>query len=147
MSKSKFMRNLLKPFIFSSYKEGQEEDIEKIAAQEQKAFSFQTLVSATKDFHPDNKLGQGGFGPVYKGKLVDGRIIAVKKLSQSSNQGKREFLNEAKLLARVQHRNVVTLLGYCAHNEEKLLVYEYVAHESLDKLLFSKFSSISSFST
>ncbi|KAK3027671.1 hypothetical protein RJ639_041908 [Escallonia herrerae] len=74
-----------------------------------------------------------------KGKLVDGRNIAVKKLSHSSNQGKKEFLNEAKLLARVQHRNVVTLFGYCAHNEEKLLVYEYVAHESLDRLLFSKF--------
>ena len=73
-----------------------------------------------------------------KGKLDDGREIAVKKLSQSSNQGKREFTNEAKLLARVQHRNVVNLLGYCAHGAEKLLVYEYVANESLDKILFSK---------
>lgn len=73
-----------------------------------------------------------------QGKLDDGRLIAVKKLSQNSNQGKREFLNEAKLLARVQHRNVVTLLGYCAHGAEKLLVYEYVANESLHKLLFSK---------
>lgn len=73
-----------------------------------------------------------------QGKLDDGRLIAVKKLSQNSNQGKREFLNEAKLLARVQHRNVVTLLGYCAHGAEKLLVYEYVTNESLHKLLFSK---------
>ena len=64
----------------------------------------------------------------------------MKKLSHSSNQGKKEFMNEAKLLARVQHRNVVNLLGYCVHGMEKLLVYEYVAHESLDKLLFSKFS-------
>lgn len=73
-----------------------------------------------------------------QGKLDDGRVIAVKKLSEKSSQGKREFLNEAKLLARVQHRNIVTLLGYCAHGAEKLLVYEYVANESLHKLLFSK---------
>ena len=72
--------------------------------------------------------------------MEDGREIAVKKLSHSSNQGKKEFMNEAKLLARVQHRNVVNLLGYCVHGVEKLLVDEYVAHESLDKLLFSKFS-------
>jgi serine/threonine protein kinase len=70
--------------------------------------------------------------------LSDGREVAVKKLSQTSNQGKKEFMNEAKLLARVQHKNVVNLLGYCVHGAEKLLVYEYVPHESLDKLLFSK---------
>lgn len=75
-----------------------------------------------------------------KGKLNDGREIAVKKLSHSSNQGAREFMNEAKLLAHVQHRNVVNLLGYCVHGVEKLLVYEYVYNESLDKLLFSTFS-------
>jgi len=111
-------------------------ELDKIAAQEQKQFSFETLVAATKNFHPDHKLGQGGFGPVFKGKLEDGREIAVKQLSQSSSQGKKEFTNEAKLLARVQHRNVVNLLGYCAHGPEKLLVYEYVANESLDKHLF-----------
>lgn len=62
----------------------------------------------------------------------------MKKLSHSSNQGKKEFMNEAKLLARVQHRNIVNLLGYCVYGMEKLLVYEYVANESLDKFLFSK---------
>ena len=66
----------------------------------------------------------------------------MKKLSQSSSQGKKEFQNEAKLLARVQHRNVVNLLGYCVHGAEKLLVYEYVMNESLDKHLFSKFYSV-----
>ncbi|GMP93407.1 hypothetical protein CsSME_00043261 [Camellia sinensis var. sinensis] len=130
-----FMKNFLKPF--KSDKDGnKEEELTKIAAQEQKQFLFETLVSATKGFHPDHKLGEGGFGPVYKGKLDDGREIAVKKLAQSSGQGKKEFMNEAKLLARVQHRNVVNLLGYCAHGAEKLLVYEYVVHESLDKYLF-----------
>ena len=71
--------------------------------------------------------------------MDDGREIAVKKLSHTSNQGKKEFQNEAKLLARVQHRNVVNLLGYCVHGAEKLLVYEYVANESIDKYLFSKY--------
>lgn len=133
----KFFDGLLKHFNLGSSREGDnEEDLEKIAAREQKHFPFEALVSATKNFHPSNKLGEGGFGPVYKGKLDDGREIAVKKLSHSSNQGKKEFENEAKLLARVQHRNVVNLLGYCAHGAEKLLIYEYVINESLDKLLF-----------
>lgn len=133
----KFFDGLLKHFNLGSRREGDnEEDLEKIAAREQKHFPFEALVSATKNFHPSNKLGEGGFGPVFKGKLDDGREIAVKKLSHSSNQGKKEFENEAKLLARVQHRNVVNLLGYCAHGAEKLLIYEYVINESLDKVLF-----------
>ncbi|GJX44878.1 putative receptor-like protein kinase [Tanacetum coccineum] len=111
-----------------------EEEVERVGVpQEQKIFTFQALISATNNF--ENKLGQGGFGPVFKGKLYDGREIAVKKLSETSKQGKREFTNEAKLLACIQHRNVVSLFGFCAI-PEKLLVYEYVANESLDKLLF-----------
>jgi serine/threonine protein kinase len=73
-----------------------------------------------------------------KGKLNDGREIAVKKLSLGSNQGKTQFVAEAKLLTRVQHRNVVNLYGYCIHGREKLLVYEYISRESLDKFLFSE---------
>ncbi|XP_034699619.1 cysteine-rich receptor-like protein kinase 10 [Vitis riparia] len=135
MKPKNFFQNIMKPFKFSSSREGQkEEDLEKIAAQEQKLFPFETLVAATKNFH--QKLGEGGFGPVFKGRLEDGREIAVKKLSQNSNQGKKEFENEAKLLARVQHRNVVNLLGYCTRGAEKLLVYEYISNESLDKFLF-----------
>ncbi|CAN8235686.1 unnamed protein product [Cochlearia groenlandica] len=130
-----FFQNIIKPFKKSTHR-GLEDDIEKIAALEQKVFSFQTLVSATKDFHHTHKLGEGGFGPVFKGRLPDGRDIAVKKLAQASRQGKNEFVNEAKLLAKVQHRNVVNLWGYCTHGDEKLLVYEYVANESLDKVLF-----------
>ncbi|KAF3535545.1 hypothetical protein F2Q69_00020471 [Brassica cretica] len=130
-----FFQNIIKPFKRTS-NSGLEDDIERIAALEQKVFSFQVLVSATKDFNPTHKLGEGGFGPVFKGRLCDGRDIAVKKLSQASRQGKNEFVNEAKLLAKVQHRNVVNLWGYCTHGDDKLLVYEYVANESLDKVLF-----------
>ncbi|XP_022991503.1 cysteine-rich receptor-like protein kinase 10 [Cucurbita maxima] len=110
------------------------EYLEQIAAK--RLIPFQTLAQATNNFHPNHKLGEGGFGPVYKGKLKDGRVIAVKKLSHHSKQGRREFMSEAKLLGGVQHRNVVALLGYCVHGSEKLLVYEYVSNESLDKLLF-----------
>ncbi|KAH0897564.1 hypothetical protein HID58_047132 [Brassica napus] len=140
-----FFQNIIKPFKRTS-NSGLEDDIERIAALEQKVFSFQVLVSATKDFNPAHKLGEGGFGPVFKGRLPDGRDIAVKKLSQASRQGKNEFVNEAKLLAKVQHRNVVNLWGYCTHGDDKLLVYEYVANESLDKVLFSKFSFLLIFS-
>ncbi|KAJ0231962.1 Protein kinase domain-containing protein [Hirschfeldia incana] len=130
-----FFQNIIKPFKRTS-NSGLEDDIERIAALEQKVFSFQVLVSATKDFNLTHKLGEGGFGPVFKGRLPDGRDVAVKKLSQASRQGKNEFVNEAKLLAKVQHRNVVNLWGYCTHGDDKLLVYEYVANESLDKVLF-----------
>ncbi|CAJ2677688.1 unnamed protein product [Trifolium pratense] len=133
-----FLHSLIKHFKFGSTTErNNEADLQRMASQEQKIFSYETLVSATKNFNAVHKLGEGGFGPVFKGKLIDGREVAVKKLSHTSNQGKKEFMNEAKLLARVQHKNVVNLLGYCVHGAEKLLVYEYVPHESLDKLLFT----------
>uniref|UniRef100_A0A453KT05 non-specific serine/threonine protein kinase n=1 Tax=Aegilops tauschii subsp. strangulata TaxID=200361 RepID=A0A453KT05_AEGTS len=116
----------------------EEEDLEAIAAREQRAFRYEALAAATRNFSEKQKLGQGGFGPVYRGQLADGRDVAVKRLGAGSRQGAREFKNEANLLSRVQHRNVVNLLGYCAHGaDEKLLVYEYVPNESLDKILFS----------
>ncbi|KZV19542.1 cysteine-rich receptor-like protein kinase 10, partial [Dorcoceras hygrometricum] len=137
MTKSKSLfQNLIKPFTSRARKDQNEEDLEEIAAQTHKQFSFETLAKATNNFHPDQKLGEGGFGPVFKGKLADGRLVAVKKLSQRSSQGKKEFQNEASLLALVQHRNVVNLLGFCVKGAEKLLVYEYVANESLDKHIF-----------
>eukprot|EP01018_Ginkgo_biloba_P036207 Gb_02280 [translate_table: standard] len=103
---------------------------------EQMVFSLKTLKAATHNFHKDNKLGEGGFGPVYKGRLLDGKEIAVKKLSVRSVQGKREFMNEVKLVAKVQHRNLVKLLGCCSEGPEKLLVYEYLPNKSLDTILF-----------
>ncbi|GLJ37779.1 hypothetical protein SUGI_0767880 [Cryptomeria japonica] len=102
----------------------------------QVVFNLETLVEATRNFHEENKLGEGGFGPVYKGTMPDGREVAVKKLSTKSSQGNKEFLNEVKLVAKIQHRNLVNLLGCCVERSERLLVYEYLANKSLDKILF-----------
>ncbi|XP_058073039.1 receptor-like serine/threonine-protein kinase SD1-8 isoform X1 [Magnolia sinica] len=99
-------------------------------------YSFASIVAATDNFSPANKLGQGGFGPVYKGKLHDGQEIAVKRLSRSSGQGLEEFKNEIILIAKLQHMNLVRLLGCCIEGEEKILLYEYMPNKSLDFLLF-----------
>eukprot|EP00253_Pinus_taeda_P007849 PITA_07849 len=99
-------------------------------------FTMGTLLAATQNFHDDNKLGQGGFGPVYKGITPDGKEIAVKKLSLRSMQGRKEFMNEVKFLANIQHRNLVNLLGCCVDGSERLLVYEYLPNKSLDRILF-----------
>ncbi|CAL5081401.1 unnamed protein product [Urochloa decumbens] len=144
-----FLERLARPFTSSrrssseSRREKEEEaDLEAIAAREQRAFRYEALEAATRGFSEKNKLGQGGFGPVYRGRLEDGRDVAVKRLGSGSRQGAREFRNEATLLSRVQHRNVVNLIGYCARGaEDKLLVYEYVPNESLDKILFAPAAS------
>ncbi|OAY72682.1 putative LRR receptor-like serine/threonine-protein kinase [Ananas comosus] len=133
----KFLENLMRPFRRRRDREA-EEDLEAIAAKEQKVFRYETLAAATRGFSPKQKLGEGGFGPVYKGRLEDGREVAVKRLGMGSRQGAKEFTNEAMLLSRVQHKNVVNLYGYCTHGNDKLLVYEYVPNESLDKLLFAE---------
>ncbi|XP_076919891.1 G-type lectin S-receptor-like serine/threonine-protein kinase SD1-1 [Bidens hawaiensis] len=99
-------------------------------------FSLSTLVAATNNFSDSNKLGQGGFGPVYKGCLKDGREVAVKRLSTSSSQGVEEFRNEVVFISRLQHRNLVKILGYCFKGQEKMLVYEYMPNKGLDQLLF-----------
>ncbi|CAI0468014.1 unnamed protein product [Linum tenue] len=86
----------------------------------------------------DNKLGQGGFGSVYKGRLLDGREIAVKRLSRTSRQGTEEFKNEVQLVSKLQHNNLARLFGCCIHGEEKMLVYEYLPNKSLDFFIFDK---------
>ncbi|XP_042379718.1 G-type lectin S-receptor-like serine/threonine-protein kinase At4g27290 isoform X2 [Zingiber officinale] len=98
--------------------------------------NFESLVLATDNFSVSNKLGQGGFGIVYKGILHGGQEIAIKRLIRGSGQGLVEFKNEINLIARLQHRNLVKLLGYCIHGEEKLLAYEYMPNKSLDFFLF-----------
>ncbi|GFQ00932.1 probable LRR receptor-like serine/threonine-protein kinase at1g56130 [Phtheirospermum japonicum] len=99
-------------------------------------FSFAELKAATNDFDRDNKLGEGGFGPVYKGSLGDGRVVAVKQLSVASRQGKSQFLAEIATISAVQHRNLVKLYGCCIEGDNRLLVYEYLENKSLDQLLF-----------
>ncbi|KAM5588502.1 receptor-like serine/threonine-protein kinase SD1-8 [Rosa sericea] len=100
-------------------------------------FDFSSVAAATENFSDENKLGQGGFGCVYKG-LVEGQEIAVKRLSKNSGQGTEEFKNEVKLIARLQHRNLVRLLGCCVDVDEKVLIYEYMENKSLDSFLFDK---------
>ncbi|KAK7342875.1 hypothetical protein VNO80_25833 [Phaseolus coccineus] len=101
-----------------------------------KVFSYASIVEATNDFSSENKLGQGGFGPVYKGILPTMQEVAVKKLSKSSRQGLLEFKNELTVISKLQHTNLVQLLGYCIHEDERILIYEYMPNKSLDFILF-----------
>ncbi|CAO2826437.1 unnamed protein product [Amaranthus hypochondriacus] len=105
-------------------------------------FSWGSILAATNIFADENKLGTGGFGSVYRGKLPDGREIAVKRLSTVSNQGVAEFRTEVVLIAKLQHRNLVRLLGYCVKSNENILVYEYMPNGSLDSCLFDQTFSV-----
>ncbi|KAG6689461.1 hypothetical protein I3842_11G176400 [Carya illinoinensis] len=99
-------------------------------------FSFSSVAAATDNFSAAYKLGEGGFGPVYKGVLSKGGEVAVKRLSRRSGQGWEELKNEAMLIAELQHKNLVKLLGCCIERDEKILVYEYMPNKSLDFFLF-----------
>ncbi|XP_052109333.1 uncharacterized protein LOC107462330 [Arachis duranensis] len=113
-------------------KEEQEEDLEL------PLFDLSSIVSATDNFSINNKLGEGGFGPVYKGTLENGEEIAVKRLSRGSKQGVKEFKTEVALIAKLQHRNLVKLYGSCIQDQEKLLIYEYMPNKSLDLFIFDQ---------
>ncbi|CAM0902819.1 unnamed protein product [Alopecurus aequalis] len=109
--------------------------------------SYGELRSATENFSSNNLLGQGGYGSVFKGKLTDGRFVAVKQLSETSHQGKKEFATEIETISRVQHRNLVKLHGCCLEGNKPLLVYEYLENGSLDRALFGKGKSNLDWST
>ncbi|KAB8097101.1 hypothetical protein EE612_025750 [Oryza sativa] len=98
--------------------------------------NFEYVVAATNNFSDSNILGKGGFGKVYKGKLEGGREVAVKRLNTGCTQGIEHFTNEVVLIAKLQHKNLVRLLGCCIHGDEKLLIFEYLRNKSLDYFLF-----------
>ncbi|KAJ9553820.1 hypothetical protein OSB04_017865 [Centaurea solstitialis] len=133
----------VKVFIKDHHSSSKEEGIEV------PLFSLAAISRATDKFSINNKLGEGGFGPVYKfmlktipangniqGVLEEGQEIAVKRLSKSSRQGLDEFKNEVICIAKLQHRNLVKLLGYCIQGEETMLIYEYMSNKSLDRFIF-----------
>ncbi|KAI7746289.1 hypothetical protein M8C21_024704 [Ambrosia artemisiifolia] len=99
-------------------------------------FNFSTIATATASFSDKNILGEGGFGPVYKGVLEEGIEIAVKRLSKTSSQGVVEFKNEVICISKLQHRNLVKLLGCCIEGDERLLIYEYMPNKGLDSFIF-----------
>ncbi|XP_074335205.1 G-type lectin S-receptor-like serine/threonine-protein kinase At4g27290 isoform X2 [Apium graveolens] len=99
---------------------------------------FKIVATATDNFSDDNKLGEGGFGSVYKGISKDGHEIAVKRLSKNSRQGVDEFINEVSCIAKLQHRNLVTLVGCCTEKGERILIYEYMVNKSLDLFIFDE---------
>ncbi|RYR43740.1 hypothetical protein HN51_019824 [Arachis hypogaea] len=99
-------------------------------------FDLSTIIYATDQFSSSNEMGRGGYGPVYKGVLANGTEIAVKRLCKNSDQGLQEFKTEVQLIAKLQHRNLVKLLGCCIQQEEKLLIYELMPNRSLDYFIF-----------
>lgn len=94
-------------------------------------FTYEELIQATNGFSTQNLLGEGGFGCVYKGVLVDGREVAVKQLKIGGGQGEREFRAEVEIISRVHHRHLVSLVGYCISEHQRLLVYDYVPNNNL----------------
>jgi interleukin-1 receptor-associated kinase 1 len=106
-------------------------------------FSYKELSIATNAFSPEELLGRGGFGCVYKGMLRDTKaLVAVKKISKDSQQGGNEFFAELSIISRIQHRNLVKLQGWCSERGELMLVYDYMPNTSLDKLLFQNCSQL-----
>jgi serine/threonine protein kinase len=106
-------------------------------------FSYKELSIATNAFSPEELLGRGGFGCVYKGMLRDTKaLVAVKKISKDSRQGGNEFFAELSIISRIQHRNLVKLQGWCSERGELMLVYDYMPNKSLDKLLFQNCSEL-----
>lgn len=111
---------------------------DEITRVESLQYNLEIIHLATENFSEVNKLGQGGFGSVYKGTLPNGQYIAVKRLSRDSTQGEQEFKNEVLLVAKLQHKNLVRLLGYCFEQEERLLIYEFMPNSSLNNFIFDQ---------
>ncbi|XP_059292781.1 cysteine-rich receptor-like protein kinase 44 [Lycium ferocissimum] len=139
LSTNKSISSVVFPLLLKKRKNTLEEtndDLNGILTAESLQYDFSTIEAATSCFFAENKIGMGGFGDVYKGELVNEQEIAVKRLSRRSSQGVEEFKNEVVLVAKLQHRNLVRLLGFCLEGEEKILIYEFVPNKSLDYFLF-----------
>jgi len=104
-------------------------NVEDMESFESIFIGLSTLQSATNNFDENNKLGEGGFGVVYKGALPDGQEVAVKRLSESTTQGLGQMKNELALIAKLQHKNLVRIVGVCLEEGEHLLVYEYMPNK------------------
>ncbi|CAN1301353.1 Cold-responsive protein kinase 1 [Linum perenne] len=111
------------------------EDEELDGVQNVKMYSYKELRQATDDFSTGNKIGEGGFGSVYKGRLKDGKLVAVKPLSAESRQGVGEFLAEIKAISDIEHENLVKLYGCCVEGNHRILVYNYLENNSLAQTL------------
>ncbi|XP_023521900.1 G-type lectin S-receptor-like serine/threonine-protein kinase At4g27290 [Cucurbita pepo subsp. pepo] len=122
-------------YVVRSRKQGKKLEVQE-ESMELPLYDLSTISHSTDNFSNSNKLGEGGFGAVFWGRLPNGQEIAVKRLSNQSRQGMDEFMNEVKLIAKLQHRNLVKLLGCCIQGEEKMLVYEYMPNNSLDSFIF-----------
>ncbi|XP_074267421.1 putative cysteine-rich receptor-like protein kinase 31 [Silene latifolia] len=124
---------------YDAYDETVKSDVDNLGDTKFLQYDFATLKAATRNFSSENKLGQGGFGTVYKGILENGdNHLAIKRLSGTSGQGTKEFMTEARLLAKLQHKNLVKLVGFCSEGDEKLLIYEFMSNASLDGFLFDQ---------
>ncbi|XP_049398008.1 probable LRR receptor-like serine/threonine-protein kinase At1g53430 isoform X1 [Solanum stenotomum] len=131
--------------LFSLWKKGifggkiNQEELELRALDLQTGhFRLRQIKAATNNFDPANKIGEGGFGPVYKGVLTDGAVIAVKQLSSKSKQGNREFVNEIGMISALQHPNLVKLHGCCIEGNQLLVIYEYMENNCLARALFGR---------
>ncbi|OMO97571.1 hypothetical protein COLO4_14548 [Corchorus olitorius] len=113
----------------------QEKQAQEFATDNIRLFSYNSLRSATSDFHPSNRIGGGGFGVVYRGVLRDGTQVAIKRLSTESKQGSREFVTEINMISNIRHPNLVELIGCCAEDNHRILVYEYMENNSLASVL------------
>ncbi|GJM90686.1 hypothetical protein PR202_ga06989 [Eleusine coracana subsp. coracana] len=111
-------------------------NVEDMECFESIFIGLSTLRSATNNFDEKNKLGEGGFGSVYKGTLPDGQEVAVKRLFQSTKQGLGQMANELALLVKLKHKNLVRIIGVCLEDGEHMLVYEYMPNKSLDTIIF-----------
>ncbi|XP_044462487.1 G-type lectin S-receptor-like serine/threonine-protein kinase At1g11330 [Mangifera indica] len=136
MANRKGKKKMLQVEKGERYIKDSSKNIDRVNFQDLPLFNFEELMMATSNFDLANKLGRGGFGTVYRGKLKDGLEIAVKRLSNTSGQGLQEFMNEVVVISKLQHRNLVRLLGCCIEREEKMLIYEYMPNKSLDSFLF-----------